>query len=63
MLRRFIRCWRKGLPRGRKIIKKIIIRLKDRMDKESLNSSLSLSSYTRQAAHALAVEALKNMRR
>ena len=29
------------------------------MDKESLNSSLSLSSYSRQAAHALALRALK----
>jgi subtilisin family serine protease len=44
---------------GQENYQKIIIRLKDRMDKESLNSSLSLSSYTRQAAHALAVRALK----
>jgi len=37
----------------------IIIRLGDRLDKQKLDQNLSLASYTRQAAHSLAVTALK----
>ncbi|MBD3219132.1 MAG: S8 family serine peptidase [candidate division Zixibacteria bacterium] len=39
---------------------KVVIRLDDRLDKQSLNQKLSLASYTRQAAHAKAVTALKS---
>jgi subtilisin family serine protease len=38
----------------------IIIRLGDRFDKQKLDQNLSLSSYTRQAAHSLAISALKS---
>ncbi len=38
----------------------VVIRLDDRLDKQSLNQKLSLASYTRQAAHAKAVAALKS---
>jgi subtilisin family serine protease len=39
---------------------KVIIRLSDRMNKERLTTSLSLTQYTRQAAHALAVNKLQS---
>ena len=38
---------------------RVVIRLADRLDKQSLEQNLSLSNYSRQASHALAVRSLQ----
>lgn len=47
------------ISQGQSDYQRIIIRLADRYDKVRLNEKLSLSSYTRQASHALVMETLK----
>ena len=42
---------------------RIVIRLADRLDKQSLEQNLSLSNYSRQASHALAVRSLQEKAR